>query len=404
MSTQGDGPPDAAAGGAGGAAAEASGAGGSTATPGEAVRLDHVTKRFGDFTAVDDLNLAIERGEFFSMLGPSGCGKTTTLRMIAGFEQPSEGHIVLDGKPVETVPPNKRNVNTVFQSYALFEHLDVEGNVAFGLKRRKVEKSEITRRVGEALELVQLGGRGASKSSELSGGQKQRVALARALVNRPAVLLLDEPLGALDLKLRKQMQVELKSIQREVGITFIYVTHDQEEAMTMSDRIAVMNRGRYEQLADPETLYERPATRFVAGFLGISNLLRGTVVEKSDRYAAVRLVDDALVRIPIAAVDGASSIEVGVRPEKIRMLTAEAAAPEGFNVLAGTVRDASYVGVSTQYVIETRSGGRITVYEQNVERTIHGSLYRPGEDVQLAWSPDHSFAVAPSVAEMAPED
>ena len=368
------------------------------------VRLVDVVKKFGDVAAVDHVDLEVRDGEFFSLLGPSGCGKTTTLRMIGGFEEPTSGLIELHGQDVTWLPPYRRNVNTVFQNYALFPHLTVYENVAFGLRRKKVKDGEIRRRVGEMLALVELAGFEKRKPTQVSGGQAQRIALARALINRPSVLLLDEPLGALDLKLRKQMQLELKRIQQEVGITFIYVTHDQEEAMTMSDRIAVMNRGRYEQLADPETLYERPATRFVAGFLGISNLLRGTVVEKSDRYAAVRLVDDALVRIPIAAVDGASSIEVGVRPEKIRMLTAEAAAPEGFNVLAGTVRDASYVGVSTQYVIETRSGGRITVYEQNVERTIHGSLYRPGEDVQLAWSPDHSFAVAPSVAEMAPED
>jgi spermidine/putrescine transport system ATP-binding protein len=368
------------------------------------VRLVDVVKKFGDVAAVDHVDLEVRDGEFFSLLGPSGCGKTTTLRMIGGFEEPTSGLIELHGQDVTWLPPYRRNVNTVFQNYALFPHLTVYENVAFGLRRKKVKDGEIRRRVGEMLALVELAGFEKRKPTQVSGGQAQRIALARALINRPSVLLLDEPLGALDLKLRKQMQLELKRIQQEVGITFIYVTHDQEEAMTMSDRIAVMNRGRYEQLADPETLYERPATRFVAGFLGISNLLRGTVVEKSDRYAAVRLVDDALVRIPIAAVDGASSIEVGVRPEKIRMLTAEAAAPEGFNVLAGTVRDASYVGVSTQYVIETRSGRRITVYEQNVERTIHGSLYRPGEDVQLAWSPDHSFAVAPSVAEMAPED
>ena len=368
------------------------------------VRLVDVVKKFGDVAAVDHVDLEVRDGEFFSLLGPSGCGKTTTLRMIGGFEEPTSGLIELHGQDVTWLPPYRRNVNTVFQNYALFPHLTVYENVAFGLRRKKVKDGEIRRRVGEMLALVELAGFEKRKPTQVSGGQAQRIALARALINRPSVLLLDEPLGALVLKLRKQMQLELKRIQQEVGITFIYVTHDQEEAMTMSDRIAVMNRGRYEQLADPETLYERPATRFVAGFLGISNLLRGTVVEKSDRYAAVRLVDDALVRIPIAAVDGASSIEVGVRPEKIRMLTAEAAAPERFNVLAGTVRDASYVGVSTQYVIETRSGGRITVYEQNVERTIHGSLYRPGEDVQLAWSPDHSFAVAPSVAEMAPED
>ena len=241
----------------------------------EAVRFDGVTKRFGAATAVDDLNLTIEEGEFFSLLGPSGCGKTTTLRMVAGFEQPTEGEVFLEGKPVATVPPYKRHVNTVFQSYALFEHLDIEGNVAFGLKRRKVPGPEIEQRVAEALELVQMVGRETAKPNELSGGQRQRVALARALVNRPAVLLLDEPLGALDLKLRKQMQVELKSIQREVGITFVYVTHDQEEALAMSDRIAVMDHGVVIQCGTPEEVYEQPAKPFVAGFIGISNLMPG---------------------------------------------------------------------------------------------------------------------------------
>jgi len=363
------------------------------------VRLVDVVKKFGDVAAVDHINLEVRDGEFFSLLGPSGCGKTTTLRMIGGFEEPTSGLIELDGKDVTWLPPYRRNVNTVFQNYALFPHLTIFENVAFGLRRRKVKDSEIKGRVSEMLALVELAGFEKRKPTQISGGQAQRVALARALINRPGVLLLDEPLGALDLKLRKQMQLELKRIQQEVGITFIYVTHDQEEAMTMSDRIAVMNRGRYEQLADPETLYERPTTRFVAGFLGISNLLRGTVVERSDRHAAVRLADDTIVRLPVAAVDGSTSIDVGVRPEKIRMFTADGAVPEGMNVVAGTVRDASYVGVSTQYVVETRSGGRMTVYEQNVERTIHGSLYKPGEDVRLAWPPDHSFAVSEAAAE-----
>jgi spermidine/putrescine transport system ATP-binding protein len=233
-----------------------------------AIRLQGVTKRFGELAAVDDLNLEIRKGEFFSLLGPSGCGKTTTLRMVAGFDQPSQGHIYLDGEPVETVPPYRRNVNTVFQSYALFEHLNIEDNVAFGLKRRKVPSDEIRSRVAEALELVELHGRGKARPRELSGGQKQRVALARALVNRPSVLLLDEPLGALDLKLRKQMQVELKGIQREVGITFLYVTHDQEEALAMSDRIAIMERGVVKQCSSPEEVYEHPSGPFVAGFIG----------------------------------------------------------------------------------------------------------------------------------------
>ncbi len=253
------------------------------------VRLVDVVKRFGDVVAVDHIDLEVQDGEFFSLLGPSGCGKTTTLRMIGGFEEPSSGLIELQGEDVTWLPPYKRNVNTVFQSYALFPHLTIFENVAFGLRRRQVKDAEVKRRVTEMLDLVELPGYERRKPGQISGGQAQRVALARALINRPAVLLLDEPLGALDLKLRRQMQVELKRIQQEVGITFIYVTHDQEEAMTMSDRIAVMNKGRYEQLGDPESLYERPATRFVAGFLGISNLLPGTVEGTEATYATVRL-------------------------------------------------------------------------------------------------------------------
>ena len=257
------------------------------------VRLVDVVKKFGDFLAVDHINLEVRDGEFFSLLGPSGCGKTTTLRMIGGFEQPTSGLIELQGKDVTWLPPYKRNVNTVFQNYALFPHLTIFENVAFGLRRRKVKDSEIKSRVSEMLRLVELPGYERRKPTQISGGQAQRVALARALINRPAVLLLDEPLGALDLKLRKQMQVELKRIQQEVGITFIYVTHDQEEAMTMSNRIAVMNRGQYEQLGDPESLYERPTTRFVAGFLGVSNLLPATIAGQADGYVLAQLGDDA---------------------------------------------------------------------------------------------------------------
>ena len=268
-----------------------------------AVHLADVTKSFGDFTAVDRINLDVQDGEFFSLLGPSGCGKTTTLRMIGGFEVPTSGLIELHGQDVTWLPPYKRNVNTVFQSYALFPHLTIEENVAFGLRRKGgIAKDEINKRVAEVLALVELKGFEKRKPSQISGGQAQRVALARALVNKPAVLLLDEPLGALDLKLRKQMQVELKRIQQEVGITFIYVTHDQEEAMTMSDRIAVMNRGHYEQLGDPESLYERPTTRFVAGFLGVSNLLPGKRADTvTDGYAAITLRDQTTVRVPAAA-------------------------------------------------------------------------------------------------------
>jgi len=357
------------------------------------VRLVQVVKAFGDVVAVDHIDLEVFDGEFFSLLGPSGCGKTTTLRMIGGFEQPTSGLIELQGQDVTWLPPYKRNVNTVFQSYALFPHLTIFENVAFGLRRRGLGGQEVKRRVGEMLELVELGGYDKRRPSQISGGQAQRVALARALINRPAVLLLDEPLGALDLKLRKQMQLELKQIQQEVGITFIYVTHDQEEAMTMSDRIAVMNGGRYEQLADPETLYERPATRFVASFLGVSNLLPGRVEGSDGNFAVVRLGEETTVRVPRSVANGHPQLEVGVRPEKIRLHAADAEPPSGANRLLGTIRGASYVGAWTEYVVETRHGEQISVYEQNVERTVHGSLYRPGEAVCLSWSPDHTFAI-----------
>src|SRR4051794_19643106 len=295
------------------------------------VKLVDVVKMFGETVAVDHIDLEVVSGEFFSLLGPSGCGKTTTLRMIGGFEAPTSGLIELQGQDVTWLPPYKRNVNTVFQNYALFPHLSIFENVAFGLRRQKVRDAEVRSRVTEMLELVELPGFERRKPTQISGGQAQRVALARALINRPAVLLLDEPLGALDLKLRKQMQVELKRIQQEVGITFIYVTHDQEEAMTMSDRIAVMNRGRYEQLGEPEVLYERPATRFVAGFLGVSNLLRGTVEGEDDGYVAIRLADDTHVRAPRSIVGDRSTVSVGVRPEKIRLHPTDVEPPTGHN-------------------------------------------------------------------------
>jgi spermidine/putrescine transport system ATP-binding protein len=356
------------------------------------VRLVDVTKKFGDQVAVDRINLDVRDGEFFSLLGPSGCGKTTTLRMIGGFEQPTSGLIELQGQDVTWLPPFKRNVNTVFQNYALFPHLTIFENVAFGLRRKGVKASEIKSRVTDMLALVELPGYEARKPTQISGGQAQRVALARALINRPAVLLLDEPLGALDLKLRKQMQVELKRIQQEVGITFIYVTHDQEEAMTMSDRIAVMNKGHYEQLGDPESLYERPTTRFVASFLGISNLLPAKIVGGDDGYARASLVDDSTIRVPKALVDGKTQVNIGVRPEKIRLSEPTVDAPAGHNRLTGRVRDASYLGVSTQYLVESR-GGNLMVYEQNVERATRSELWARGDEVQLTWSPDHSFVV-----------
>jgi len=361
------------------------------------VRLVEVTKSFGnDVFAVDHVNLEVLDGEFFSLLGPSGCGKTTTLRMIGGFEEPTSGLIELQGEDVTWLPPYKRNVNTVFQNYALFPHLTIFENVAFGLRRKKVAGADVKRRVAEMLELVELRGFDNRKPGQISGGQAQRVALARALINRPAVLLLDEPLGALDLKLRKQMQIELKRIQQEVGITFIYVTHDQEEAMTMSDRIAVMNRGRYEQLGPPQDLYERPQTRFVASFLGASNLLPGSVEGSENGYGVVRLADTTVVRVPHSQLGGRRSVDVGVRPEKIRLMVQDAATPPGLNALEGTVRSTAYMGVSTQYQVELRDGHDVAVYEQNLERATGTTTHRPGESVRLCWSPEDSFAVDPA--------
>ncbi len=358
------------------------------------VRLVDVTKKFGpDVVAVDRINLEVRDGEFFSLLGPSGCGKTTTLRMIGGFEEPTSGLIELQGQDVTWLPPYRRNVNTVFQNYALFPHLSIFENVAFGLRRRKVPDKELRHRVAEMLELVELPGYEKRRPGQISGGQAQRVALARALINRPAVLLLDEPLGALDLKLRKQMQVELKRIQQEVGITFIYVTHDQEEAMTMSDRIAVMNQGHYEQLGTPEELYERPTTRFVAGFLGVSNMLRGRRQGEDGGYAVVQVVGGARVRVPRDRLNGRADVEVGVRPEKIRMLPADAATEDRLNKLDGRIVHASYMGVSTQYIVRVADEADLTIYEQNVERTEEGSIHRPGEMVSLAWPPEHTFVI-----------
>ena len=357
------------------------------------VRLVNVTKKFGDQTAVDGITLDVSDGEFFTLLGPSGCGKTTTLRMIGGFEQPTSGLIELKGVDVTFLPAHERDVNTVFQSYALFPHLTIFENVAFGLRRSGIKGDEVTRRVGEALELVQLIGYEKRKPAQLSGGQAQRVALARALVNRPAVLLLDEPLGALDLKLRKQMGIELKRIQREVGITFIYVTHDQEEAMTMSDRIAVMNKGRYEQLAGPETLYERPTTRFVASFVGASNLLEGKIGSDGDMWT-VTLPSGFVVRAPKNLGDIGTAGAIGVRPEKLMLL--EPGQESKGNRLDGTVVDTSYLGVLTQYTVEGADGLRLLVSEQNVDRTTRSDTWRPGERVALTWKPEHGFVVGDS--------
>jgi spermidine/putrescine transport system ATP-binding protein len=361
------------------------------------VHLERVTKRFHEVTAVDDLSLEIHRGEFFSMLGPSGCGKTTTLRMIGGFELPSAGTIRLGDREVTDLPPFRRDVNTVFQNYALFPHLTVFENVAFGLRRRKVEGAQIAKQVGAMLELVELPGYERRRPNQLSGGQQQRVALARALINHPRVLLLDEPLGALDLKLRKAMQIELKRIQTEVGITFIYVTHDQEEAMTMSDRIAVMNHGRIEQLGAPEELYERPKTAFVAGFLGVSNLLDGTVAGSEGSLLAVRLEDGSLLQVPAAGVNGASEVRIGVRPEKLRVTALDDGTPatsqSGVNTLDGTILDASYVGVSTQYLVETGNGQHMTVYAQNLETSGSRQGLADGQRVRLTWKALHTFVI-----------
>jgi len=348
-------------------------------TPAPDVRLEGVVKRFDEAVAVDRISMEIPRGSFFAMLGPSGCGKTTTLRMIGGFEEPTEGRIFLGDQDVVGLPPYKRDVNTVFQSYALFPHMTIEDNVAFGLQRKGVAKNEVKGRVAEMLELVGLGGYAKRKPKQLSGGQQQRVALGRALVNHPRVLLLDEPLGALDLKLRKNMQMELKRIQHEVGITFVHVTHDQEEAMTMADTIAVMNGGHIEQLGPPVELYERPATAFVAGFLGASNLLAGTV-EGPD---AIRLDDGTVVR---ARVDGRTgAIAAGVRPEKITI-----GAGGGVNELAGTVAESAYIGVATQLVVRT-AVGTVQVFAQNMDAG--GRIPTPGTNVVLSWAPESTFVV-----------
>jgi spermidine/putrescine transport system ATP-binding protein len=364
------------------------------------VRLDHVTKRFADVVAVDDVSLEIPPGQFFSMLGPSGCGKTTTLRMIGGFEEVTEGRVYLGDTDVTELPPFKRATNTVFQSYALFPHLNVFENIAFGLRRRGTPTNEIRHQVEFMLKLVELPGYEERRPSQLSGGQQQRIALARALVNNPQVLLLDEPLGALDLKLRKQMQIELKRIQSEIGITFIFVTHDQDEAMTMSDRIAVMRHGRIEQLGTPEELYERPATDFVAGFLGVSNLLDAEVAGRGDPFADLRLADGTILRAPASALNGQTRVRLGVRPEKLRVLAIDQGGMQGFdgdsNAIEGTVLDASYIGVSTQYLVETADGHKLTVYAQNLETGGASEVLADGQRVRLTWKPQHTFVIGPA--------
>jgi spermidine/putrescine transport system ATP-binding protein len=343
------------------------------------VRLDRLAKRYGDVVAVDGVSLEILPGEFFSLLGPSGCGKTTTLRMIGGFELPTGGTVHLRDRDVTREPPDKRAVNMVFQHYALFPHLSVGDNIGFGPKRQGLPRDEIRRRVAEGLALVHLEGYEKRKPSQLSGGQQQRVALARALANRPHVLLLDEPLGALDLKLRRQLQVELKRIQAEVGITFIYVTHDQEEALTMSDRIAVMNAGRVEQLGTPEDLYERPATRFVADFMGTTNLLHGTV-----EGGSLRLETGELVALPSGGRAPGSVVDVSIRPESMRL----DGAPATGTGLAGCVEQAAYLGTTRSYLVRTQGGLGLTVL---VARD--GPRLPVGSEVVVSWNPDAALVL-----------
>jgi putative spermidine/putrescine transport system ATP-binding protein len=336
-----------------------------------AVRLEGVEKRFGDVVAVRGLDLDVFDGEFFSMLGPSGSGKTTTLRMIAGFEAPTAGRILLHGHDVTGRPPFERDVNTVFQDYALFPHMTVGENIGYGLMIRKVPKTERAARVAEILRLIRLEGYERRKPSQLSGGQRQRVALARALVNRPRVLLLDEPLGALDLKLREEMQIELKAIQQEVGITFIYVTHDQQEALTMSDRIAVFNDGRIEQVGSPADVYERPASRFVAGFVGTSNLLRGETAR---------------------AIVGRGGTFT-VRPEKIRLAEPDAPVAADEISAAGTIRQVVYLGPDTRYHVELDAGGELVAIEQNLARSYTEARAAQGRAVRLTWKRQHNFEI-----------
>ncbi|AKH85124.1 spermidine/putrescine ABC transporter ATP-binding protein [Streptomyces sp. CNQ-509] len=360
------------------------------------VTLTGISKRFGDVTAVHPLDLTVPRGSFFALLGASGCGKTTTLRMIAGLERPTTGTVRLGDEDVTALPPHRRKVNTVFQSYALFPHLDVRDNVAFGLRRRGIRS--VAKDVQQTLELVELGHLARRKPHQLSGGQQQRVALARAVVNRPEVLLLDEPLGALDLKLRRQMQLELKRIQTEVGITFVHVTHDQEEAMTMADTIAVMNAGRVEQLGAPVELYEDPASSFVANFLGQSNLIAAEIAGTAGADLLLSAAGDVKLALPAARCRARSTavgtrVLAGMRPEKISLTHRDAAAgtvPDGRNRIPGTVVDASFTGAATQYVVDSPVCPELSVFVQNVERD-PGLV--PGAEVVLHWNPAHTFGL-----------
>ena len=355
-----------------------------------AIQLIDVTKRFEgpageDVLAVDHMYLDIPHGEFFSFLGPSGCGKTTTLRMIAGFEMPSEGQIVIRGEPMGHIPAFKRPVNTVFQSYALWPHMTVFQNVAFGLEMAKVPAEEIKTRVAEALELVQLEGFDSRKPDQLSGGQQQRVALARALVQKPAVLLLDEPLGALDLKLRKQMQLELKHMQEQVGITFIYVTHDQEEALTMSDRIAVMHKGRIHQLGGPQEIYERPATRYVADFIGETNFLEGKVAAIQGEWTEVNIGETFLLHAPtIDGITNGQEVTIALRPEK---LTVQSEVEPNLHCISGIVEEVVYIGTDTRYIVNLIGNQRVVSRMQNLSSSKQIRHYPPGSEVIVGWEP-----------------
>lgn len=334
-----------------------------------AVRLNGVSRHFGDVKAVDDITLDICDGEFFTLLGPSGSGKTTCLRLIAGFEQPTSGNIELYGQQMEGTPPYERNVNTVFQDYALFPHMSVEQNIAYGLMIKKVPKAEQKHRVQEMLELVRLPDVGSRKPNQLSGGQKQRIALARALINKPKVLLLDEPLGALDLKLRQQMQIELKAIQKELGVTFVFVTHDQEEALTMSDRIAVFNEGKIEQVGTPPEIYDRPQTVFVAGFVGTTNMLETETA---------------------ANITGQNT-PISIRPEKIRIVSSESIVPDDTYSVNGIVQDVIYLGVNTRYVVRLENGEEIALVQQNTGDFSADTQNMIGSHVQLAWQKEHTL-------------
>jgi len=349
------------------------------------VSLRGLTKEFGGSTVVDHVDLDIASGEFFSLLGPSGCGKTTTLRMIAGFSDPTAGTVLVGGEDVTSTPPHKRDVNTVFQSYALFEHLDVRGNVGFGLRRRGLDRATVSKRVSEMLDLVELGDRGKERPSRLSGGQRQRVALARALINEPKVLLLDEPLAALDLKLRHAMQAELKAIQREVGITFLFVTHDQGEALSMSDRVAIMNGGVIEQCGTPEDVYERPTSVFAAGFIGTSNLMSGT-------WSSGSVAVCPTVSIPAPDHRGSAegdAVSVAVRPEKIWL---SELTPEMFR-LPGTIVATSYHGATTQHLVSIAPDVTLTVLEQNLPRMRAEDRWNSGDRVEMGWLPEHTVVL-----------